>query len=94
LLLDRLVRAGNLDLTTMVARLTTDPAKLFGLPGGSLAVGRPGDVTILDLGRELRIEPQRFNSRSRNTPFGGWQLVGGPIMTVVNGHVVASAQGF
>ena len=94
LLLVRLVRAGSLDLATMVARLTTDPAKLFGLPGGSLAVGRPGDVTILDLGRELTIEPQRFKSRSRNTPFGGWKLVGGPVMTVVNGHVVASTQGF
>jgi dihydroorotase len=94
LLLDRLVRPGNLGLTTLVARLTSDPAKLFGLPGGRLAVGRPGDVTILDLDRELTVEPNRFHSRSRNTPFGGWKVTGGPVMTIVNGHVIASAQGF
>jgi dihydroorotase len=94
LVLDRLVRPGSLSLPTMVARLTSDPARLFGLQGGSLAVGRPGDVTILDLGRELTIEPGKFHSRSRNTPFGGWPVVGGPWMTIVNGHVVAAAGGF
>jgi dihydroorotase len=94
LLLDRLVRPGALALGTLVARLTSDPARLFGLPGGSLAPRRPGDVTILDLARELTIEPARFHSRSRNTPFGGWSTVGGPSMTIVNGHVIASAAGF
>ena len=94
LLLDRLVRPGLLELKTLVARLTSDPAKLFGLSGGSLAPGRPGDVTILDLDRELTVEPGRFHSRSRNTPFRGWSVTGGPWMTIVNGHVIASAQGF
>ncbi len=94
LLLDRLVRPGTIGLSTLVARLTSDPARLLGLPGGSLAAGRPGDVTILDLGRELTVEPHRFHSRSRNTPFGGWDVVGGPVMTIVNGHVIASASGF
>ncbi len=91
LLLDRLVRPGTLPLGTLVARLTTDPARLFNLPGGSLAPGRPGDVTILDLERELVIEPGRFYSKSRNTPFGGWTVTGAPWMTVVNGHVIATA---
>jgi dihydroorotase len=94
LLLDRVVRPGSVSLATVVARLTSDPARLFGLPGGSLAAGRPGDVTILDLGRELTIEPGKFHSRSRNTPFGGWKVVGGPWMTIVNGHIVAAAGGF
>jgi dihydroorotase len=94
LLLDRLVRPGHLDLGTLIARLSSDPARLFGLSAGSLAPGRPGDVVILDLGRELKVEPQRFHSRSRNTPFGGWTATGGPVMTIVNGHVVADARGF
>ena len=94
LLLDRLVRPGSLPLPTVVARLTSDPARLFGLPGGTLTLGRPGDVTILDLGRELTVEPGRFHSRGRNTPFAGWKTVGGPWMTIVNGHIVAAVGGF
>ncbi len=87
-LLDRLVRPGLLPLPTLVARLSTDPARLLNLPGGRLTPGAPGDVTILDLEQELVVEPARFHSRSRNTPFAGWRLRGGPWMTVVGGRVV------
>jgi dihydroorotase len=87
-LLDRLVRPGALSLATLVSRLTADPARLLGLDGGSLSPGAPGDVTILDLERELTVTPGRFQSRSRNTPFGGWTLRGAPVMTVVGGAVV------
>jgi dihydroorotase len=48
----------------------------------------PGDVTVLDLAREQVIDPTRFRSRARNTPFGGWSCTGGPWMTVVGGRVV------
>ena len=88
-LLDRLVRPGRLSLATLVARLSADPARLLGLPGGSLRPGAPGDVTILDLDRELTVDPARFHSKSRNTPFKGWTLRGGPSMTIVGGKVVA-----
>ena len=87
-LLDRLVRPGTLALTTLVSRFTADPARLLGLRAGSLSAGAPGDVTILDLERELTIDPGRFQSRSRNTPFGGWVLRGAPAVTVVGGIVV------
>jgi dihydroorotase-like cyclic amidohydrolase len=50
-------------------------------------------VTILDLDRELTVEPGRFLSRSRNTPFKGWTLTGGPVMTIVGGTLVAAADG-
>jgi dihydroorotase len=88
LLLDRLVRPGLLSLATLVSRLSRDPARLMGLSGGSLTPGSVGDVTILDPARELTIDPARFHSRSRNTPFRGWQLTGGPCMTIVGGKVV------
>jgi dihydroorotase len=87
-LLDRLVRPGLLPLTTLVSRLSADPARVLGLPGGSLGVGAPGDVTVLDLERELTVDPARFLSRSRNTPFGGWALRGGPVATIVGGRPV------
>jgi dihydroorotase len=87
-LLDRLVRPGLLDLPTLVARMSTGPARLFNLPGGTLRPGAPADVTVLDVDRELTVEPARFRSRSRNTPFGGWALRGGPWLTVVAGQPV------
>jgi dihydroorotase len=88
-LLDRLVRPGLLPLPTLVRRLSTEPARLLNLPGGTLRPGAPADITVLDLGRELTVEPHRFHSRSRNTPFAGWQLTGGPRMTIVGGRRVS-----
>jgi dihydroorotase len=88
LCLTHLVRGGVLDLPTLVARFTVGPARALGLPGGSLTPGAPGDVTVLDLERAHVIDPTRFQSKARNTPFGGWACVGGPWMTVVAGRVV------
>jgi len=87
-LLDRLVRPGLLSLATLIARWSRDPARLLNLPAGTLAAGAPADVTILDPDAETTVDPSRFHSRSRNTPFGGWTLRGGPWMTVVGGKVV------
>ncbi len=87
LCLDRLVGAGLVELPHLVALLSTNPARVLGLPGGTLAPGSPADVTILDLGRKRQVEPARFESRSRNTPFGGWILKGWPAMTIVGGRV-------
>jgi dihydroorotase len=87
-LLDRLVAPGLLPLAMLVARLSRDPARLLNLPGGTLSVGAPADITILDPGAKTIVDPSRFHSRSRNTPFGGWTLRGGPAMTVVGGAVV------
>jgi dihydroorotase len=89
LLLDRLVRAEQIDLPTLVARMSTGPARLLNLPGGSLAAGAPADITILDLEHPWTVDPATFRSRSRNTPFGGWIGVGAPIMTIVGGVPVA-----
>jgi dihydroorotase len=84
-LLDRLVRGGRLPLPTLVSRFTADPARLLNLPGGSLTPGALADVTVLDLSAPVTVEPTRFRSKSRNTPFAGWTLVGAPVMTIVGG---------
>jgi len=54
--------------------MSSDPARLLNLPGGRLTVDAPADVTILDLEAEHTIEPARFRSRSRNTPFRGFTV--------------------
>ena len=87
LCLDRLVGAGSLELPQLVSLLSTNPARVLGLPGGTLAPGSPADVTVLDLTRKRQVDPERFESRSRNTPFGGWILKGWPAMTIVGGRV-------
>ena len=71
LCLDRLVGPGLVSLPHLVALLSTNPARVLSLPGGTLAPGSPGDVTVLDLGKKRQVDPARFESRSRNTPFGG-----------------------
>jgi dihydroorotase len=58
------------------------------LPGGSLAKGAPADVSVLDLGRRRKVDPARFESKGRTTPFAGWTLKGAAVMTIVAGRVV------
>jgi dihydroorotase len=88
LCLDRLVGAGVVSLAELVALLSTRPARVLGLPGGTLAPGSPADLTLLDLAKRRTVDPARFESRSRNTPFAGWTLRGWPAMTIVGGKVV------
>jgi dihydroorotase len=87
LCLDRLVGA-VVALPQLVALLSTRPARVLGLPGGTLAPGSPADLTLLDLAMRRAVDPGRFESRSRNTPFAGWTLRGWPAMTIVAGRVV------
>jgi len=88
LCLDRLVGKGVVNLARLVALLSANPARVLDLPGGTLAPGSPGDVTLLDLGRKRQVDPGRFESLGRNTPFEGWILKGWPVATVVAGKVV------
>jgi len=88
LMLDRLVKPGALPLATLISRLSRDPARLLGLPGGSLAPGAAADLTLLDPAAEWTVDPAKFASRSRNTPFGGWTVTGRPWKTIVGGGIV------
>jgi dihydroorotase len=88
LILTHFVHTGAMDLSTFVTRASLAPAQAFHLAGGTLAVGSPADVTILDLGHRWVVDPSTFRSRSRNTPFGGWALQGIAVRTVVGGRTV------
>jgi dihydroorotase len=88
LLLDRLVRPGRIEVATLVSRLSRDPARLLHLPGGSLGAGAPADLTLIDPEGAVTIDPARFKSKGRNTPFAGWTATGRPWKTIVGGTVV------
>jgi dihydroorotase len=85
---DRLVHAGVVSLVRLVELLSVNPARILRVPGGSLAVGAPADITVLAPDLDVTIEAARMQSRSRNTPFDGWRLRGGVAATIVNGRTV------
>jgi len=91
LCLDRLLRPGIVTLSQLVSIFSARPARLFDLPGGTLAPGAPGDVTVLDLESRYTVDPDRFETKGRNTPFGGLVLKGRAVATVVGGQLVFRA---
>ncbi|MGH9382083.1 MAG: dihydroorotase [Thermoanaerobaculia bacterium] len=88
LCLDRLVRPGILSLSRLIELLSTGPARVLDVPGGTLAAGSPGDVTLLSLDRQVTVRRDRFSSKARNTPFEGWKLRGRPVGTILAGRPV------
>ena len=86
--LDRLVGAGVISLARWVELMSCAPARTFKLPGGSLQVGRPADVTLIDLEAEVTVEPSQFRSMGRCTPFAGWTLKGAAVGTWIGGRRV------
>jgi dihydroorotase len=90
--LDRLVHAGVIGLPRLVALLSSGPASILRLKKGSLRPGDDADITVLDLDRKVVVDPAAFASKSVNTPFGGWTLRGGPVMTIVGGRIVHDAR--
>ena len=86
LCLDRLVHGGVLGLSKVIELLSTAPARVLGVPGGTLAEGAPADVTLLDLDAEVTVDRRAQRSKSRNTPFHGWTLRGRAVGTVVGGR--------
>ena len=88
----RLVDEGVLTLSQAVARLTSEPAAILGLPGGTLAPGAPADITLFDPTARWRLEESTMASRGRNTPFLGWEFSGRVSHTLVGGRVVYKAQ--
>jgi dihydroorotase len=85
---DLLVRRHNLPLGRFVAMWSTNPARVFRLGGGNLKVGSQADITLLDTEARRVVNPDRFRSASRNTPFSGQRLKGWPAATIVGGEVI------
>ena len=83
-----LVDEGVLSLEQAVTKLTAAPAAAFGLKKGTLAVGADADVAIVDPNEQWEVDPGKFRSKSRNTPFVGWKVKGRVKNTIVGGRVV------
>jgi dihydroorotase len=84
-----LVHRGIISAARMVEMMAVNPARLLRLSeNGSLAAGALADITIIDPNCEWTVEPNRFRSKSRNTPFAGMRLKGLAIATIVGGEVI------
>jgi dihydroorotase len=91
LAISELVEPGLMSLSDLLLRMSTQPARIFNIPGGTLAIGAPADVVVFDPKARWTVDPSRFHSKSRNTPFGGRPLTGRAEVTIVRGKVVYQA---
>ncbi len=82
-----LIEPGHLTWPDVIRKLTVHPAQLLGIPKGTLRPGADADVTLIDPDTRWTIDPDRFYSRSRNTPFGGWEVRGRAHTVIVGGEV-------
>src|SRR5207253_1997958 len=88
LCLDRLVHPGVISLSRLIELLSVNPARILGVPGGTLTEGGPADLTVLAPDVTVTIHAARLRSKSKNTPFDGWTLKGAVGATVVGGRAV------
>jgi dihydroorotase len=86
--LDRLVHAGLIRLPRLVELMSTNPARILRVAGGSLTEGAPADITIIAPDLRVRVKAADMRSRSKNTPFDGWELRGGVAATIVGGRTL------
>jgi len=86
----KLVEDGILTLQEMIEKMTSIPSGILNLGRGTLEAGAPGDVVIFDAEAPVKIDRTKFRSKSKNTPFDGWDLKGRVLYTIVGGKVVYS----
>jgi dihydroorotase len=82
-----LIEPGHLTWPQLIEKLTVNPARILGIDRGTLRPGADADVTIIDPVGEWTIDPSRFRSKSRNTPFAGWKVRGRAFAVIVSGEV-------
>ncbi len=88
LVLTELVETGRLGLGELIARMSANPARILGLEDhGSISEGRPANLVVFDPTARWRVDPDAFNSKSRNTPFGGRELTGRVVHTFFRGRL-------
>ncbi len=88
LVLDKLVHTNILPLEDAIAKLSCNPAKVLGIDKGTLGKGKDADITIIDLDAKETVDPEKFESKGRNTPFAGMKLKGKAVYTIVGGKTV------
>jgi dihydroorotase len=91
--ISELVGRGLLSLPQLLHRMSTAPARIFNLPGGTLATGAPADLVVIDPAAKWTVVPEAFRSKSRNTPFAGRELTGRAELTIVRGQIAFQRNG-
>ncbi len=84
----RLVHGGDLSLLTLINAMSTRPAQLLGLPGGTLRPGAPADVIVVDPDAPWVLDPVSLKSKCKNTPFDEAKLQGRTVRTIVGGRTI------
>ncbi|MGH9408523.1 MAG: dihydroorotase [Vicinamibacterales bacterium] len=88
LVFERLVHTGRIGVARAIALLSANPARVLGLPGGRLTAGDPADLTVIAPDDRVTIRAAELRSKSKNTPFDGWQLRGAIVATMVQGRLI------
>ena len=83
----QLVREKQLDARRMVELLSVNPARILGVPGGTLSVGAPADIAVIDPEKKFVFTEESIQSKSRNSPFLGWELQGKAVLTIMAGRI-------
>lgn len=89
----QLVDKGYLSWADAIRKMTQNPARILGLPGGTLEEGSAADITVIDPDKKWTVKREKFYSKSKNSPFIGWKLSGKVQYTILGGSVVYQAQG-
>jgi dihydroorotase len=87
LVITKLIQPGHLDWPAAIRKMSLNPARILGIPKGTLQIGAEADVTIIDPNVRWTVDPAAFRSKSRNTPFGGMELTGRADTVIVGGRV-------
>jgi dihydroorotase len=83
-----LVETGVLTPSQLVEKMSVNPRNLLRIGNNKLEIGHPADLTIFDPRAKWTVEPEEFFSKSRNTPFKGFELTGKTVMTVLGGNII------
>jgi len=89
-----LVEPGHVPLARALELWTDAPRRVFGLPAVTLEAGSPADFTLIDPAACWIVDPAKFHTRGRNTPFAGWELSGRTMLTVCNGRITHADAAF
>ena len=87
LVVTKLIEPGHLDWPTAIRKMSLHPARILGIPKGTLHVGADADITVIDPKKRWKVDPAEFQSKSTNSPFVGWELIGRAEMVIVAGQV-------
>ncbi|TYQ13303.1 UNVERIFIED_CONTAM: dihydroorotase [Acetivibrio alkalicellulosi] len=83
-----LVKPGHISIKDLVEKMCVNPSKILGLNKGTLEIGNSADIVIVDVDEEFTVDIEKFQSKSKNSPFNGFSLKGSIYYTIVNGKIL------